>query len=85
MKAIGIGKKNCASSQTSSSNRTGIFARKARRVEGICGGTTVENSGATRAPENIQEAHEALAERIGQLTLQATNENGKRRISLMAK
>ena len=30
-------------------------------------------------PENIQEAHEALAERIGQLTLQATNENGKKR------
>ena len=29
-------------------------------------------------PENIQEAHEALAERIGQLTLQATNENGKK-------
>jgi hypothetical protein len=29
-------------------------------------------------PENIQEAHEALAERVGQLTLEATNENGKR-------
>src|SRR6266566_4392513 len=28
-------------------------------------------------PENIQEAHEALAERIGQLTLEATNENGE--------
>jgi hypothetical protein len=28
-------------------------------------------------PENIQEAHEALAERVGQLTLEATNENGK--------
>ena len=29
-------------------------------------------------PENIQKAHEALAERVGQLTLEATNENGKR-------
>jgi hypothetical protein len=29
-------------------------------------------------PENIQEAHEALAERVGQLTLEATNNNGKR-------
>ena len=29
-------------------------------------------------PENIQEAHEALAERVGRLTLEATNENGKR-------
>jgi chromosome segregation ATPase len=29
-------------------------------------------------PENIQEAHEALAERVGQLTLEATNENGKK-------
>lgn len=29
-------------------------------------------------PENIQEAHEALAQRIGQLTLQAANENGKK-------
>ncbi len=29
-------------------------------------------------PENIQEAHEALAERIGQLTLEASNENGKK-------
>jgi hypothetical protein len=29
-------------------------------------------------PENIQEAHEALAERVGQLILEATNENGKR-------
>jgi hypothetical protein len=28
--------------------------------------------------ENIQEAHEALAERVGQLTLEATNENGKK-------
>jgi hypothetical protein len=36
-------------------------------------------------PENVQEAHEALAERVGQLTLEATNENGKRRILLMAK
>jgi len=25
----------------------------------------------------VQEAHEALAERVGQLTLEATNENGK--------
>ena len=32
-------------------------------------------------PENIQEAHEALAERIGQLTLEATNENGKKNVS----
>jgi hypothetical protein len=29
-------------------------------------------------PENVQEAHEALAERVGQLTLEATNENGKK-------
>ena len=29
-------------------------------------------------PENIQKAHEALAERVGQLTLEAKNENGKR-------
>src|SRR3989475_11673460 len=29
-------------------------------------------------PENVQEAYEALAERIGRLTLEATNENGKR-------
>src|SRR6267143_2201082 len=29
-------------------------------------------------PENIQEAHEALAERVGRLTLEATNENGKK-------
>src|SRR2546427_12622637 len=29
-------------------------------------------------PENIQEAHEALAERVGQLTIEATNENGKK-------
>ena len=29
-------------------------------------------------PENIQEAHEALAARVGQLTLEATNENGKK-------
>jgi site-specific DNA recombinase len=29
-------------------------------------------------PENIQKAHEAIAERVGQLTLQATDENGKR-------
>ena len=29
-------------------------------------------------PENIQEAHEALAERVGQLTLEATNENEKK-------
>jgi hypothetical protein len=29
-------------------------------------------------PENVQEAHEALAERVGQLTLEATNESGKR-------
>ena len=36
-------------------------------------------------PENIQEAHEALAQRIGQLTLQVANENGKKRILLMAK
>jgi hypothetical protein len=28
--------------------------------------------------ENIQEEHEALAEGIGQLTLEATNENGNR-------
>ncbi len=32
-------------------------------------------------PENIQEAHEALAERVGQLTLEATNENGKKNVS----
>src|SRR5437016_1041135 len=31
--------------------------------------------------ENIQEAHEALAERVGQLTLEATNENGKKNVS----
>ena len=30
-------------------------------------------------PENVQEAHEALAERIGRLTPEATNENGKRK------
>jgi hypothetical protein len=30
-------------------------------------------------PENVQEAHEALAECVGRLTLEATNENGKKR------
>ncbi len=29
-------------------------------------------------PEDIQKVHEVLAERVGQLTLEATNENGKR-------
>ena len=29
-------------------------------------------------PENVEKAHEAIAERVGQLTLEATNENGKR-------
>jgi hypothetical protein len=29
-------------------------------------------------PENIQKAHEVIAERVGQLTLEAANENGKR-------
>jgi hypothetical protein len=29
-------------------------------------------------PDNVQEAHEALAERVGQLTLEATNEDEKR-------
>jgi site-specific DNA recombinase len=29
-------------------------------------------------PEDVEKAHEAIAERVGQLTLEATNENGKR-------
>src|ERR1700730_51145 len=29
-------------------------------------------------PENVEKAHEAIAERVGQLTLEATTENGKR-------
>ncbi len=29
-------------------------------------------------PEDIQKVHEVLARRVGQLTLEATNENGKR-------
>jgi hypothetical protein len=29
-------------------------------------------------PENIQEAHETLAQRVGQLTLEGVNENGKK-------
>ena len=29
-------------------------------------------------PEDVEKAHEAIADRVGQLTLEATNENGKR-------
>ena len=29
-------------------------------------------------PEDVEKAHKAIAERVGQLTLEATNENGKR-------
>ena len=29
-------------------------------------------------PEDVEKAHEAIAERVGRLTLEATNENGKR-------
>lgn len=29
-------------------------------------------------PENVQKAHEALAERVGQLTLESVEEGGKR-------
>jgi len=29
-------------------------------------------------PDDVEKAHEAIAERVGQLTLEATNENGKR-------
>lgn len=29
-------------------------------------------------PENVEKVHEAIAERVGQLTLEAINENGKR-------